>query len=639
MVPVRSDAFREKVAHLVREAHGISVTAAMIEDAMLPLLGADLDVGDVPIRVGGDERVVVIDLADGSGNAIVVTADGPRLGPSPIGFHRPSGLLPMPTPILPMSADEAQDALAVFWALLDYGDDDEGKHARVATFAWMMSALRRSTNYVLAFVVGEKGSGKTGRVRMMRDVVDPYDLDVESLPQDLEQLAVCAGSSHAQAWDNVSRVSLDVSDGLCSLATGGGRRVRKFYTEGGAVLFKFARPVIITSIVEAITEGDLLDRALIIRARKPTRRVRDAVLKQRFDALHARVLGALAHLVGVALANLDATTVADDVRMQAAAAFAKAAEVAAGFTPGSVEAAYRRAQGDAVNIASEQALAAAIIKWVAEPTFGCPDGHWEGTPTALHDLLTERVCGVDDKGRLLKRVPKGWPADPPRLGSALRRLVPTLRACGIAVSFDEIARPRTVRVARGGVAEVSAPGARTAAADARTPQESGNPSVPSVPSVDLGSGVGTQEIGTAGVTHGLFSSSDLGRERSTVGTDGPRDPLTIHSGFGPSVIPSVTPPLTQDAPQWHPARVADNWRDTVEHGVAYGLPRLTIEYRLADGRTAHGFYVGDRGIPAAEEAVRGGEVFVVVRAHRYADGEEGLVAVDVVRASQGAACA
>lgn len=263
---------------------------------------------------------------------------------------------------------------------------------------------------------------------------------------------MCAMSSHAMAFDNVSRVGIDISDGLCSLATGGGRRARKFYTESEAVLFRFARPLILTSIVEAVTEGDLLDRSIIIRAPKAVRRKADEQLATAFAELHPRLLGAICFLVSVAIKNVDTVVVPDDVRMQSAAAFAAAAEQAAGFPAGAVFDVYRQAQDDARAVTAEQPVARAILDWAGEPTFGPPDMKWSGTATNLRDILTERVCGLDDKGRLLKREPKGWPADAKGLGSALRRLAPTLSDLGVEIEFGSEgtgkAKQRIVRVTK-----------------------------------------------------------------------------------------------------------------------------------------------------------------------------------------------
>ncbi|MFI5302312.1 MAG: hypothetical protein ACHREM_29825, partial [Polyangiales bacterium] len=430
-IPVCSSAFAKRIAYLVREERGISVTSSMIADAVLPLLGASLPSADIPIRVAGDVRRVIIDMADGTGRVIAIACDGVSvLTDSPVPFLRPAGISRLPEPVLPLSDVDARETMNRYWVLMGYADDDAGRKARVGTYAWIMSALRRATNYPIALMIGGKGTGKTWRARMMRDAVDPYALDVESIPADLEQLTVCAMSSHAIAYDNVSHIPLEISDGLCSLATGGGRRARKFYTEADAVLFRFARPVILTSVVEAVTEGDLLDRALVIRATKSPKRKSDEKLAREFADLHPKLIGALCHFVAVAIKNLDTVVAPDDVRMQSAAAFAAAAEEAAGFSTGAVFEAYRQAQEDSLAVVTEHPVARALLDWTREATFGPPDMKWSGTATELRTILTDRVCGTDDKGRLVKREPKFWPSDARGLSSALRRLAPTLAAMG-----------------------------------------------------------------------------------------------------------------------------------------------------------------------------------------------------------------
>src|SRR5262249_38754270 len=131
---------------------------------------------------------------------------------------------------------------------------------------------------VVAFLVGifsggpfpilqffaETGSAKTSALKALRMLVDPANPEHRALPKDEQNMVIAAMSSFVLAYDNVSRIEQWLSDAFCRMSTGGGFGTRRLYTDDEEQTFNVRRPVIITSINEVATSGDLLSRSLVV---------------------------------------------------------------------------------------------------------------------------------------------------------------------------------------------------------------------------------------------------------------------------------------------------------------------------------------------------------------------------------------
>src|SRR5690606_22868354 len=102
---------------------------------------------------------------------------------------------------------------------------------------------------------------------------------------------------HAAAsdlWDNISSVSGETSDLLCSLVTGGGRERRQLYTDDDLTALTIRRPIGLTAVGRpAGLRADALDRMIIVELEAPSERLSDSELQRRFDQAHPWLLGAV----------------------------------------------------------------------------------------------------------------------------------------------------------------------------------------------------------------------------------------------------------------------------------------------------------------------------------------------------------
>jgi hypothetical protein len=364
---------------------------------------------DDPTRV-----VSFLDLADGSGQAVMMSRDGWQIVDDPsVPFLRPPGMLPLPQPERGGSLDE-------LWGFLNLGLRD-----RVLVVAFVTACLRPRGPYTVLIVFGEQGSTKSTFCAVLRRLVDPHSAPLRNLPRDERDLLISAVHSGLLVFDNVSYLSETMSDALCRIATGSGFSTRRLFTDDEEVHFAAVRPVVVNGIEETASRGDLLQRALLVELPGiggAARRTETSFWDE-FQAAHPRLLGAVLDAVVGGLAALPKTTLERLPRMADFGLWGEAVCRALGLPPGEFLAAYEDNQARAEGLTLESSpVGTAILTLMADRP------PWAGTAARLLSELGELVDSSQRR--------KGWPSSPKGMGSALRRVAPALRAHGIDVAFD-----------------------------------------------------------------------------------------------------------------------------------------------------------------------------------------------------------
>ena len=70
---------------------------------------------------------------------------------------------------------------------------------------------------------------------MIRKSIDPNKVDLRAAPKKVEDIFVNAANNHLVSYNNLSKITIDCSDALCSLSTGGGYATRQLYTNSDEV--------------------------------------------------------------------------------------------------------------------------------------------------------------------------------------------------------------------------------------------------------------------------------------------------------------------------------------------------------------------------------------------------------------------
>jgi hypothetical protein len=429
-IAVESQAFRHWLGRALHE-HGIASSQA-IKDAVSALAGEAIYAGresEVYTRIAGVDGNVYIDLGDSSWRAIEIRGDGWGLvDEAPVKFRRSRAMRALPEPTAGGSIDELR-------AFINVRSDEDW----VLLVSWLVAALCPTGPYPVLVLCGEQGSAKSTAAELLRGLIDPAVPALRGEPDSIRDLMVSAAANRLLAFDNLSGCTVQLSDALCRLSTGGGHAVRAHYTNDEEWLFDACRPVILTGIDAIPRRPDLLERALLIELPRIPAAERQLVrhITAAFELRRGRILGALLEGVSSALALRDAVQLAELPRMADFALLAVAAEPGLGFEHGTFIAAYHGNRQDATSSALE---ASPLWPHLLELADGIARTAGEAL-TALETIAGERATQN-----------RNWPRAANVLSTQLTRLAPVLRDVGIDIerhtSGRDASRRKTITLTR-----------------------------------------------------------------------------------------------------------------------------------------------------------------------------------------------
>jgi energy-coupling factor transporter ATP-binding protein EcfA2 len=437
--PLKSPTFRAWLAGLYYRATGKPLYAQALQDARAVLEAKALYEGPqhaVYPRVAEHEGRVYLDLGREDWKAVEVGPEGWRVVESracPVRFRRSRYTRPLPLP--EPAGPEALEELAALLPLRERRD-------WALVLGWLVGALNPRGPYPILVLTGEKGSGKTTAALVLKSLLDPQEGGLRAEPKDEEALMVGARGAWILAFDNLSAVSLRLSDALCRLSTGGGLGKRELYTDGEEFVIEAKRPVVLTGIAFGALRDDLADRAALValsrlsdEERRPERELWEV-----FARLHPRALGALLTAASTALRRWEEARagLSSLPRLADWAVWAEAAAPALGLEAGEVVAAFYEVQAAMEQDALEADPVAQAILLL---TRDWPEGHRREYPTAELLANLEQVMGLEEA----KRKPEGWPRTPQGLGKHLPRLQAALRGAGIVIRGERDRRTKRHR--------------------------------------------------------------------------------------------------------------------------------------------------------------------------------------------------
>jgi hypothetical protein len=369
-------------------------------------------------RVAKDESGIWIDLCDDHWRAIHITATGWRIVTAPpVRFLRNKAMRPLPIP-------EPNGSLEPLWRLSNIPVED-----RPLVLGWMLECYRCDTPYPVLELIGEQGSAKSTTQETLRTFIDPNKVMLRGRPKGVEDVYVAAGSNHLISLENLSGIPPELSDALCTIATGGGQAGRQFYTNGEEHIIEAHNPAVLNGIGAVITRPDLLDRAIalclpVIKERM-TEEEHNAALKEASPGIFGALLDLLVHT----LAMLPKVTIPPSQRPRMAdfAQLGEAMNRAMGGKDGEFLALYTYHRRDAIRRTVDSSpVAVACMEFIEK------GNTYAGTVKGLLERLNNFSMSME-RGDY-------WPRSPRGLGDSLRRVAPALRQIGIQVSVD--AKPR-----------------------------------------------------------------------------------------------------------------------------------------------------------------------------------------------------
>ena len=145
--------------------------------------------------------------------------------------------------MLPLPVPEKGGSIETLRSLVNVADEQDF----VLVVASLLAAMHCDIAKPVIAIRGGAGSAKSSLVEILRGLIDPHDPPYTTMPRTELKLRTAAAESYLQAYDNISGLTVSMSDALC-----------RFVTDGSN------QPVIINGISDIITRSDLSDRSVFI---------------------------------------------------------------------------------------------------------------------------------------------------------------------------------------------------------------------------------------------------------------------------------------------------------------------------------------------------------------------------------------
>lgn len=413
--PVRSTFMKELMRRLYYEKTGKppgNMAVREAQDQLEANARYNAPVEEVHIRIANYQGGVIIDLGDETNRAIKITRDGWEvIDESPVNFVRPHGAVkPLPFPESGFDPEELRKLLGM--SMPNF----------ILMIAFCINALNPHGPFFVLQIHGEQGAGKTIIAKIIKDLIDCNVADKLRMPKSEQDLVLQAQGQWLLNFENASYVSNDLSDLLCTMATGGAFATRKLYTDNEMIIMAYKRPVMMNGIGNFATRPDLLERSIFLNltAIQKGKRKTERELHAELDKLMPKFLGYLLDCASCALANLDEVDPPRSIRMADAAHWLVAAEPATGFPEGSILDALEMIQREILaQSAMDDTLTVALMELLLNEA-----GHvYEGRYGQLHEEIIANS----------RRFGKGLPASPSALSSKLKRMQPGYRQIGLEI--------------------------------------------------------------------------------------------------------------------------------------------------------------------------------------------------------------
>lgn len=361
-------------------------------------------------RAARHKDAYYIDLCDDLWRAIRIDSKGWEVvSRPPVLFTRSKNMRPIPEPQRPGDINK-------IWKHINIPEN-----RRLPLLAWLLDSYRPDTPFPILELSGEQGSAKSSTQRRLRDLIDPNKVALRARPKTVEDIYVSAANNWIVSFENISHLTPEQQDALCTLATGGGFASRQFYTNGDEFVLETKRPIMINGINAVATQPDLIERVISIEAPTiPANKRRDEQsLENEWQADYPYVLAGLFHLFSTALRILPKVKLAERYRMADYQMLGEAIARAHGHAPKHFSQIY----GEAANEGIERSLETYGIAHAIQIFMNGMRQPWEGTVLDLLGELT-RVQGTDRSN---------WPKSPRGLSGQVKRIAPGLRLRGIAI--------------------------------------------------------------------------------------------------------------------------------------------------------------------------------------------------------------
>lgn len=315
------------------------------------------------------------DLGRTDWQMVKIHADGWQIATNcPIKFAHSETQSDLPLP----AKNPEMNGMDPLWEILNIAEED-----RCLIAGFLLGAMLSTAPCFGLGVYGAQGTAKSITSATIRRILDPSPAPAQTLnDRNIDELGLTCIQQHIPIFENMSYVSTEVSDVLCSLTTGLSARTRQLYTNTGIVSYTVRRPWIINGINNVCSRGDLAQRSIpvsLLPAPEGDARKREAWLEEKFLACRPHIMAMLLDAAVEAIHNAEAARAflskeGFHHRMADALEWITAGESTLGFPAGSFIRRLNELQEDA----GHQSLDGNPVLDAIESLLGSR-GYWKGT--------------------------------------------------------------------------------------------------------------------------------------------------------------------------------------------------------------------------------------------------------------------
>jgi len=423
---IGSEGYKDFVQGEFFKATGDTLTAAQLDEVsrIHRSQSGESAEKEVYVRTAAPTNVrSYLDLNDGYDTIIEVDADGWRVSENPpVIFKRPSSMGALPMPEHGGSVESLKEVFNL--------EREEDFPVIIAALAYILRGCPNNYGtYPVIVTTGREGSAKSTFMKIIKRLVDPGSPQTRTPTNDLKDLFIGANNALVYSLDNVSFFNQEMSDALCSLATGGGYARKMNYTDDEETIFDIRRAILLNGISFNIAP-DLLSRSILIELRPPAVYRTETEIWETVERINASVLGGLLTMISAAMRHEQIVkdeknqSEQDDIQTRLAdfKIFSIAFERGQGWPEGMIISSLLAAQKDMLEEkASEDPSIQVIVNIVQEKRV------WAGSASQLFNEINSRSCDFNAR-----------PKSAVKLGLLLKRSYKVLESQGIHITQKRV---------------------------------------------------------------------------------------------------------------------------------------------------------------------------------------------------------
>gem|GEM_PF-1733074 len=358
------------------------------------------------------------DLADQQWRAVKITPAGWEVTSPPVLFQRYNHQQAQPQP------SQAGD---VFKLLEFVNLKDE--NAKILYLVSVVTSFVPDIAHIIFVIFGGEGTGKTTASKITRMVIDPSGSLTCRCYDNNREFVQYMAHNYVIILENLSGMSKNLSDTICTAVTGVGDSKRALFTNDDNIIYNFKRVFIINGINNVVTQSDLLRRSILFELSEipENERVAEKTFWRRFEEARPVILGGIFSTLAKAMKIYPDVSLTGLYDMADYTLWGYAVAEALGLSGKNFLSAYAANRGRQVEEAvTNHPVAFATTLFMRDKT------EWRGKPS---DLLNE-LEGVADEEKIYTKA-KNWPKAANSLSRRLNEAKTVLAKSGIRIDIGK----------------------------------------------------------------------------------------------------------------------------------------------------------------------------------------------------------